>query len=706
MINKIRQHLLLIGMLIIISIIAHHVWFFNLSPMTAGDWMVDHLEKIQEYFSLPSIWFSDSGFGGLNFGISFWPFIFSAGVLAKLNIDINLIERLVFLWPIAFFIPLSMYFLSYYILRSRTAAFISALVFEFNTYLIILKGGHLTLLMAITFTPVFLLFFIKTLREKKLLYAVISTFFGFIISFYEFRIFYLVIWLALFYAIYHLFIIEQIKSFKQLIKLGFFSAIPIVLVILLNLYFLLGIYGARVLTSNSVFNQPLFGAWYIKLTKVMMILHFGWTGGTIPPWKIEPIHWQFFLVPVLVFLGFLVSKKNKLVPFFAFLGFLGIFLTKQNTLPFPDVYQWLFDRVPGFNAFRESGKFLTYVSLSYAILIGAFIGWLWQKAKDKKPLMVIASLITILTAILFLWNAKPMITGEFGYLFVERKIPNDYFIVKDFLSKQEEYFRTLWIPLSSRWSFRLNNMPIMSYNTIANADWNTFFTDNKNDLYLRNYSNQLFDLTSVKYVVIPLEDKVNDDNFFAKGLRKKLISQINKLSYLKKINIRTKEIVVYENKDYRPHIYLTNNKETIHKNIPYQKIDFKYINPTEYKISLKNISNPVYLNFSESFHPYWKIRVGKFNWFKAIFEKNYFLPDKYHSKNDAILNSFLIDPKLFCKNNSDCNINLTLYFTPQSYVYLGGIISLTTLVGIIGYFILKIGKEIVRRFSSRSLSSH
>ena len=343
MINKIKRHSLPIGILVIISILVHHVWFFNLSPITYGDWMVDYLEKINEYFSLPDIWTSDSGFGGLNFGISFWPFIFIAGALAKLNINIYLIERLVFLWPIALLLPIFMYFLSYYILRSKMAAFISALVFEFNTYLIILKGGHLTLLMAITFTPVFLLFFIKTLNEKKLIYALIASFFGFVISFYEFRIFYLVVWLAFFYTVYHLIIIERIKNFKQLIKLGFFSAIPVVLVILLNLYFLLGIYGARVLTSNSVFNQPLFGAWYIKLTKVMAILHFGWTGGEIIPWKIEPIQWQFFLVPILAFLGFLVSKKNKLIPFFTFLGLLGIFLTKQNTLPFPDIYQWLFD---------------------------------------------------------------------------------------------------------------------------------------------------------------------------------------------------------------------------------------------------------------------------------------------------------------------------------------------------------------------------
>jgi len=693
MINKIKQHLLPIGILTIISILVHHVWFFNLAPITSGDWTVDHLEKIQEYFSLPNIWFSDSGLGGLNFGISFWPFVFSTGTLVKFNLNIFLVERLVFLWPIALFIPISMYFLSYYILRSKVAAFISALVFEFNTYLIILKGGHLLLLMAITLTPIFLLFFIKTLKEKKLLYALITSFFGFIISFYEFRIFYLVIWLAIFYTGYHLIVIERIKTFPQLIKLGFYSIIPILLVLFLNLYFILGIYGARVLTSNSVFNQPLFGAWYIKLTNMMSIRHFGWTGGRIPPWHIETIQLQFFLVPIFAFFGFLVKKNNKYIPFFAFLGFLGIFLSKQNTLPFPDIYLWLFERVPGFNAFRESGKFLMYVSLSYAILIGAFINWLWQKGKDKKPLMVIASFITILTAILFLWNAKPMITGEFGYLFVQRRIPNDYLIVKDFLSKEMEYFKTLWIPLASRWSFRLNNLPLMSYNSLINEGWLSF-KDPINSK-TKNFTNQLFDLTSIKYVFIPLEDKSNDDNFFELGKRKNIITQINKLDYLKRINIGTKEIVVYENEDFRPHVYLTDKKETAYKNIPYIKTNFKYINPTQYKINLSNINNPVYINFSESYHPSWKIRVGEFNWFEAIVDKNYFLPDKYHSKNDALLNSFLIDPQNICLQN-DCiknadgsfDIKLTLHFKPQSYVYLGGIISLLTLASLVGGLIV------------------
>lgn len=699
MFNKIKRHVLPIGIFILISILVHHVWFFNLSPITYGDWIVDSLEKMKEYFAWPSIWLSDSSLGGLNFGISFWPFLFITGALTKLNVNIYLIERLVFLWPIALLIPISMYFLSHYILRSRTASFISALVFEFNTYFIILKGGHLTLLMAITLTPFFLLFFIKTLYEKKLLYALIATFFGFVISFYEFRIFYLACWLVFFYSIYHLMIIEKIKNFSQIIKVAFFSGIPIILIFLLNSYFLLGIYESRSLISNSIFDRTLFGAWYIKLTKIMAILHFGWNGGKMTPWKIEPMQWQFFLVPIIAFLGAVVGKKNKFVPFFTFIGLLGIFLAKQNTPPFPDIYQWLFDHIPGFNAFRESGKFLLYVTISYGILIGAFIDWLWKRAKDKKQRMIAIS-ATVLTALLFLWNAIPMTTGELGTLFVERKIPNDYLIVKDFLSNQKEYFRTLWVPQSSRWSFRLNNIPIINEQVVNFSNWLPFTTDGKH-VYTKKFANQLFDNTSIKYFFIPLRDEANDDNFFKDmGKREGFINQINRLSYLKKVNIGTKEILVYENNDYRPHIYLTSSKETVYKNIPYIKTDFKYISPTQYKINLTNISKPVYINFSESYHPDWKLRVGEFDWFKILTEKNYFVMDKNHFQNDATLNSFYVDPASICKTytckknpNGTYDIDLTLYFTPQSYVYLGLIISGITLIGCLSYLAWAWGRE-------------
>ena len=154
--------------------------------------------------------------------------------------------------------------------------------------------------------------------------------------------------------------------------------------------------------------------------------------------------------------------------------------------------------------------------------------------------------------------------------------------------------------------------------------------------------------------------------------------------------------MVYENENFRPHIYSTKEKETIYREVPYEKVEFVQKNPTEYEISLKNIKSSTYLNFSESFHPDWKLRAGNFSWLGAIMSKNYFLPDVFHIKNDANLNSFKVDPRFIKENypgsyrqnpDGSINVDLTLYFKPQSWFYLGLIISGTTLIGCLGYLV-------------------
>jgi len=207
----------------------------------------------------------------------------------------------------------------------------------------------------------------------------------------------------------------------------------------------------------------------------------------------------------------------------------------------------------------------------------------------------------------------------------------------------------------------------------------------------------LFDSSLIKYVIVPLQDKANDDDFFVYygNDRNFYIRELDQIPWLKKIDIGTKELVVYENEGYRPHIYTTGERETIYKEVPYKVVDFRFINPTEYKISLKNISTLTYINFSEAFHQDWRVRVGEFDWFKVLTEKNYFIPNKYHYKNDAQLNSFLIDPNVICrdyecKKNPDgsYDLNLTLFFSPQSYFYLGLTISGLTLFGCLSYLVV------------------
>lgn len=698
---KLKSHILPILLLIILTIIAHNAWFTNLSAIAFGDSYQDFIEKAKEYLALPLIWHSDGGLGMVNIGISFWPLLFLGGILANLNIPVFIGARIQTLWPIAILTPVSMYFLSYYILKSRLGGFISALVFTFNSQSIIGRA-ILTSSLAGAFFPLFFLAFMLTLNKKRVEYLICTVFLGFIISFHEFRFFYIIVWLLFFYSIYHSFFLSKKGGFISLFKIGLIFSLIIGLILLLNSYFLLSIIGSKSLASNPVFNRGLTGQEHVNTLHSLLLYYYLWSGGVLGGPVNVTVIIRFFFIPILVIIGFLTQKKNILIPFFMGLALLGIFLTKQEALPFPHIYNWLYINLPGFNAFRESTKFYSIIIFSYSILIGACTLSFWRWAKNTKQ-KIIAGILILLTAFLFLWNIKPLLTGEIGNIFTQREIPKDYIFLKNFILNQKDYFRTYWVPHLSHWSFNNHMHPIISNHLIINNDWISFYNTDAINPFTKPFSNQLFDISSIKYAVLIIDSPGSIDDYYKDlGKRSIFYSALKKSGFFKEINIGTKQLTIFENENYRPHLYLTKQKETIYKNIPYQKINFSFINPALYKIHLKNLSKPFYLNFSDTYHPDWKLIIGQFNWFNALTEKNYFLTDKNHFKNDAGLNSFYLDPASICKLGTACkknpngsyDVDLTLYVRLQSYVYLGTLISLSTFIGCIFVLVWALFKRV------------
>ena len=88
-----------------------------------------------------------------------------------------------------------------------------------------------------------------------------------------------------------------------------------------------------------------------------------------------------------------------------------------------------------------------------------------------------------------------------------------------------------------------------------------------------------------------------------------------------------------------------------------------------------------YLYFSESYNLDWKL-TEDFKGYTGISNKNNFFEES-HFKAYEFLNGWHIDPSELEKN-SDGNYTLYLYFKPQSYFYLGLIISGTTLISCLG----------------------
>lgn len=148
-----------------------------------------------------------------------------------------------------------------------------------------------------------------------------------------------------------------------------------------------------------------------------------------------------------------------------------------------------------------------------------------------------------------------------------------------------------------------------------------------------------------------------------------------------------------------------NNSGTTHPAITFQKI-----NPTRYEI-VTNATRPFFLVFSESYNPQWKAYVEKYpspmnqiianyshvNVQEATQEMQFTpgdisylfaqpLPEDNHFLVNGYANAWYIDPSQLPKD-ANGDIDITLYFWPQSLFYLGLIISGTTLVLCIGYLV-------------------
>ena len=176
---------------------------------------------------------------------------------------------------------------------------------------------------------------------------------------------------------------------------------------------------------------------------------------------------------------------------------------------------------------------------------------------------------------------------------------------------------------------------------------------------------------------------------------------------------------------------LANNFEISLINIENSKIYYKFYNNTKIDIYIENIESKKDLFFLQNFHSYWNLYlkdsrdIGNENIcneyeyheddiFKCASENKLFFKDisylykkpifdDTHKLVNQYANQWTIDPeyikqnfsKDYYKENPDgsIDIELTLYFKPQSYFYLGLIISGTTLIGCLGY----LGYDFIKR---------
>lgn len=564
-----QEKYLLLG-LIAILIIVYGRWFFNLDILTSGDWPYAVKNAIiDQYLGFLDIWRGNTGFGNLILDIGQAPSYIFYGIFAKfLGFEYNISERIIHLLPIAVITPLSSYFLLKNYFKNRISAFVGSIIYSYNTYFLFSDTGHLTLMTAFALAPILLHFVHKTFDTGKNRYVALSAVFGFTISAYEPRGFYVIAMVIGLYVLFSYYFGDYKYDRKKLNFITLKLMFIMFLILLLNIFWILALLNSNSLTSNTLLNRDLFGNVFWTLSNSLTLHHPWWSGSHITAFINQPIPLYFWMIPIFAFLGLFLNRRNRHILFFGLVALLGILLSKQVSQPLTTLYPWLFEHFPGFNAFREASKFYYLVALGYAVLIGGFVDWMWQNLSKQKWQIYGKYLFTLLIITIFLFNTKPIITGEIGTLFVPRHIPQDYLVLNDFILKQREYFRTIWVPRDSRWGIFTNQNPKISNVTVIGSDLASLLQNyNENEKLIQNriinlfklpFADRLIDVSSIKYVIVPLQDNANDDDFYKDyggdkdpNIRQWYIDQLDKVSWLKKIDIGTKDLVVYENANYK-----------------------------------------------------------------------------------------------------------------------------------------------------------
>jgi len=252
----------------------------------------------------------------------------------------------------------------------------------------------------------------------------------------------------------------------------------------------------------------------------------------------------------------------------------------------------------------------------------------------------------------------------------------------------------------------------MSSRVILPIAWllfKSFFKYNKDFTFPENF-NQIVNEINAKYILVS-KDLIDVMDYDSQVQVQQYLNYLNgdKDLVLKEDN---NSFALYENKNYFPIISMPN-------------IKFTKVNDTEYIISINNLINKKSLSFLQNYNGEWQLYLrkistnekcepikyydgvqttecrsveNKIDWetLSYLYQKPIF--DDTHKLIYDYANQWTINPeyikqnfsKDYYKENSDgsIDIELTLYFKPQSYFYLGLIVSGTTLLGCIIYLIV------------------
>jgi hypothetical protein len=550
-------------------------------------------------------------------------------------------------------------------------------------------GGHTYYMVSLAILSGLYFYLMKNFRPNIKGYLALSLFLAFVGV--QIQFFVIAGIMMFIYFIFH-------KEKFRLIYLPLLLIVPI----LINLPWLSNFISSAY-TISQVGGGAAFGS-FKSLTEATFrdVFYMSFSRATLLQYYYSSAHFAIFaLFSVLFLVQLFLSKFNKKMLFIITLMIVYfIFATgllQSLNIPYLNkIYPMI----------REVGHFapiLVFCMLSYLLQIKSM-------SKSNQIVMVFSLFVFLFTNLTVYWGFVKLPKPEYNL------VRQHFEEFEDIKKNDTGSYRVLTYPFFNQYS--LNNVKNVYARgrLINNSGWDSYImysgyeyinqNINSKDYYkslqyrlLRDFQTKELEELNVKYVF----------DFSH-------IYQTNYEKYLELSEIGYDVDMIKANKDFidsiagypgvikiSEHVYQlpTSTSRLYHPNLTFQKI-----NPAKYKLHFKGVKDVKDLNFLQSYHSKWNLYLDSYqkpclaaesskecspvNAFYQSGDISYInkepLFDSTHSKKFNYANSWSIDPneiKKFAEGeyyqkNSDGSIDftMTLYFAPQSYQYLGIIISI------------------------------
>jgi hypothetical protein len=398
------------------------------------------------------------------FGIDFTqgaPMILYHGSFALLylvsGLSVDIVQRI---WVISIFAlqGLGMYFLVSNIVGgrgSRAPAIIAGVFYMYNPWNIaLMNSGAVGIYnVVLAMTPVFLALFIKgTNAECGQMKYVLALGFISLTQIFGIQLFLDQMLLVVFYFLFH---IALKPSKKKLIQSLRFAAGTIVVILLLNLWWVIPsiasyswIYTQQV---GNIINRGVGDVHYINVFRVWGISwpfpeYYNSTLGIFVGLLLA----AFAYIPLL--LGDIKTKVYQYILFFTCLSVILTIFSAGDISPFGPLYKWAVLDLPlGIVIFpQNSSKWLPDLLFAYSFLVGVgsmvIVEKIWRLSGKIRVKRLLSKTLEISLIIIILINANSLLSGNLNGITTPVQIPDYYHSTRDWLASDPTEFRFFVVP--------------------------------------------------------------------------------------------------------------------------------------------------------------------------------------------------------------------------------------------------------------------